>query len=290
MKIVKKAFSLIELSIVMLIIGIIIAGVTSGSVLVKKMRLETAKQLTKDSPAHSIPELSLWYESTLDESFIDSQIEDDAYVTTWHDINSQTNNKNDATRATADNSITYQSSAVNHLPALFFNGTASVNAFLSANVLPTDGGQFVIFLVIQSTDPNSANVRSVFMNGNSGTNGYGYFKISSGNRAVLFAGIALNDTVSANSTANPEIIKIIADNSAPVAMYVNGVVQTLNAPVVSFNSPISPALYIGNSSALGTEPWQGYIAEIIAYERNLKPQEITDIENYLSRKYQITLN
>jgi len=39
----KKAFSLIELSIVILIIGIFVAGVTSSSRLLKQMKLTSAR-------------------------------------------------------------------------------------------------------------------------------------------------------------------------------------------------------------------------------------------------------
>ena len=42
----KNAFSLIELSIVILIVGILIAGVTSSSRLVKRMKVITAQNLT----------------------------------------------------------------------------------------------------------------------------------------------------------------------------------------------------------------------------------------------------
>lgn len=45
----NSAFSLIELSIVILIVGIIIAGVTQSSSLIRKMRLSSARQLTSTS-------------------------------------------------------------------------------------------------------------------------------------------------------------------------------------------------------------------------------------------------
>jgi prepilin-type N-terminal cleavage/methylation domain-containing protein len=41
-----KAFSLIELSIVILIIGIVVAGVTQSSRLVRQMRLASVKSMT----------------------------------------------------------------------------------------------------------------------------------------------------------------------------------------------------------------------------------------------------
>lgn len=83
----KRAFSLIELSIVILIIGILIAGVTQGGRIVTQMRLASAKSLTISSPVTSISGLTLWLEPTLEESFIDSEAQDGVGLTNWNDIN-----------------------------------------------------------------------------------------------------------------------------------------------------------------------------------------------------------
>ena len=72
----KKAFSLIELSIVILIIGIILAAVTQSSRLISKMKLATAKSLTQSSAVASINNLVLWLEPTMDTSFIDAETDD----------------------------------------------------------------------------------------------------------------------------------------------------------------------------------------------------------------------
>lgn len=48
----KKAFSLIELSIVILIIGILVAGVTQSSRLINAMRIQSIRSLTINSPYH----------------------------------------------------------------------------------------------------------------------------------------------------------------------------------------------------------------------------------------------
>ena len=58
------AFSLIELSIVILIIGILIAGVTQGSRLVRESRVKTAQTLTQSSDVSSIKDLVLWLDAT----------------------------------------------------------------------------------------------------------------------------------------------------------------------------------------------------------------------------------
>ncbi|MFM7620926.1 MAG: hypothetical protein ACKO47_04900 [Alphaproteobacteria bacterium] len=56
-----KAFPLIELPIVILIIGILVAGVTSSSRLIKRMKITVAQNLTQSSPIPSIKDLAVWY-------------------------------------------------------------------------------------------------------------------------------------------------------------------------------------------------------------------------------------
>ena len=85
----NKAFSLIELSIVILIIGILVAGVTSSSRLITRMKLITAQNLTRNSPISSIKDLSVWWETSLDESFDNAEESDDSLISGWLDINPQ---------------------------------------------------------------------------------------------------------------------------------------------------------------------------------------------------------
>lgn len=64
----KNAFSLIELSIVILIIGILVAGVTQSSRLIRQMKISSARSITNSSPVSSISNLAGWWETTLDSS------------------------------------------------------------------------------------------------------------------------------------------------------------------------------------------------------------------------------
>ena len=57
---IQKAFSLIELSIVILIIGILVAGVTQSSRLVSQFRLISARNITLSSPVPTIKNLAYW--------------------------------------------------------------------------------------------------------------------------------------------------------------------------------------------------------------------------------------
>ncbi|MFM2200408.1 MAG: hypothetical protein RL769_463, partial [Pseudomonadota bacterium] len=53
----QRAFSLIEMSIVILIIGILVSGVSQGTILIRKMRLQTAQNITASAPVLSVNDL-----------------------------------------------------------------------------------------------------------------------------------------------------------------------------------------------------------------------------------------
>ena len=64
----KKAFSLIEISMVILVIGILIAGISKGIDMVYDMRLATARALTDKAPMFGMENLELWLETTSENS------------------------------------------------------------------------------------------------------------------------------------------------------------------------------------------------------------------------------
>ena len=57
-KIFHKAYSMMEMSLLILIIGILVAGVTQGSRLIQQFRLQNARTLTQSSPVASIKDLA----------------------------------------------------------------------------------------------------------------------------------------------------------------------------------------------------------------------------------------
>jgi prepilin-type N-terminal cleavage/methylation domain-containing protein len=64
-----KAFSLIELSVVILIIGVLVLGVTQGSRMLREAKLKSAQSLTTSSPVASIEGLAVWLDSTSENAF-----------------------------------------------------------------------------------------------------------------------------------------------------------------------------------------------------------------------------
>ena len=60
----NKAFSLIELSIVILVISLLVVGVTKGSRLMSEAKLKSAQALTSSSPVNAMTGVVLWLDAT----------------------------------------------------------------------------------------------------------------------------------------------------------------------------------------------------------------------------------
>ncbi len=85
-KLFKQAFSLIEVSIVIVIIGILIVGIIKGKDLYIAAKASTAKNLTTNSHIVRIKSLSAWYESSANDFGLGDKLKDEASIETWSDI------------------------------------------------------------------------------------------------------------------------------------------------------------------------------------------------------------
>ncbi|MBU6338536.1 MAG: prepilin-type N-terminal cleavage/methylation domain-containing protein [Rickettsiales bacterium] len=285
-----NAFSLIELSIVILVVGILIAGVFQGNEMVRKARLQTAQNLTTSSPVTGIKDLVLWLETSLDQSFTSDQINDGANAYRWISNNVRPAPRYYAIR-TASSAVTYkESSPINSLPAIYFNGsgkltlsttTSTANYTFIRHTMNCNATWFIV------SKPNSISSNgSLFTNGASSNGGYGYNINSSTRTAVMYT---VNTTSSAtNLTLEPEIASYTYTNTSntidwsPLRLYANGY-NLLPSGQLPCRAPVENYFEIGSG-------FSGYIAEMIFYDRSLKNEERQAVENYLSQKYSIKLN
>ncbi|MFM7620327.1 MAG: prepilin-type N-terminal cleavage/methylation domain-containing protein [Alphaproteobacteria bacterium] len=97
---ISQAFSLIELSIVILIIGILVAGVTQSSRLVTQFRLLSARNMTQSSPVPTIKDLLIWVEATSTKSFTQEDPSDNYAIEQWNNIDPVNLDRNNAIQAT----------------------------------------------------------------------------------------------------------------------------------------------------------------------------------------------
>ena len=167
---ISKAFSLVELSIVILIIGVLTAAVGQGIELLQDSRIKAAQVITKGSRVASVKGLLFWYETSLDESFQENENEDGVNITQWNDINPQSvsklnayaGQKTDTTKvtyninsgATSSNTSgpTYIYNGINNIPTLrFANSGTSVYQYLVVDPAMKNNpvGSMTLFLVMK---------------------------------------------------------------------------------------------------------------------------------------------
>lgn len=288
----KNAFSLIELSIVILIIGILIAGVTQSSRLIRANKLNTAKTLTQSSPVASIKDLVTWLEASSDKSFIDSEAFDGGPVSAWYDINPQSTIKRNYSAAGGVRPF-YTDSCINALPCIKFDG---VDDYLNITTSESSvAKQSSIFLVIKFDTISTGNNSLLMTNGSAVSSGTALFQVSGVGKFLGSTVIDRNPvdnwgvTNTSYATTSPYIISIV-DNAATLTTYVNGVndmASTLNI-VTSGTSRIYDMRIGGwhdGTSMVASRYLAGGIGELIIFDRGLKNEERKAVEKYLGQKW-----
>jgi len=284
---IRNGFSLIELSIVILIVGILIAGVTTSSRLVKRMKITTAQNLTQSSPVPSIKDLAVWYETSLERSFIDSEESDQTPVTIWYDNNIQSSFKYDFKQATVANQPKFSEGVINGIPSLRFDG---VDDHMVATSVGISGRGLTAFIVGQrfayggsaqislaglaagqTDDTNSGSVVAFADFGNYFVSGTGlqWFTNNGSNHQGNGSPFIL-DTVF-NGTGN--VIYLNGLGGAGYGITTNFLIDSLRVGCKYSNAPANF--------------FNGFISEVIIYTRALSTEERRAVEAYLSKKYAI---
>lgn len=275
----KKAFSLIELSIVILIIGILVAGVTQSSRLVRQFRLKTAQALTQNSPVASIKDLVMWFEASSATSIVEAEAEDGLPVSTWYDINPQSITKYNVTQATANKRPLYSENVINGAPALKFDGTNDSLILSPEYTLNINQTSIVVF------KPSTATENGMILSTTSNSGGRYQIIRYQGDAGLIttWNGIVYQPAITAS--ANAQIIAFVQSGSA-VQFFSNG--TALSAATV--NNETYKFSQIGELDVNDQGPFDGYIAEIIIFDRALKLEERKAIEAYLGKKYGIRVS
>ncbi|MDX2083680.1 MAG: prepilin-type N-terminal cleavage/methylation domain-containing protein [Rickettsiales bacterium] len=296
MKIKKplSAFSLIEISIVIVIIGILIAGIANGNVITKKSRLKTARNLTISSPVNATADLVLWLETSLETSFANSERIDGSTVSAWYDNNSAEATKNDATQTTTDNKPLFRENVFNNsIPGIRFDGSNDYLDFDGSSIV---GTPYTIFIVEQR---RSSATNNYFIGGTSSTDD-GNLTLGYSNNTTAVHGQYSDDitySVTSYSSPTPKLHTYTLNDVASLSnsgkrYWINGSgASASKASNVSQTATLVSFLGAAIGKRL-TNYFNGDLAEIIIFNRNLKEQERLAIDDYLGKKYNInvTLN
>lgn len=291
----NRAFSLIELSIVILIIGILIAGVTQGSRLVDASKVQTAQTSTQSSPVSSVEGLVLWLETSKAASFLETEAEDGTAITQWNDTNPQVQHGNNLTTASAG--IVYETKGINGLPTIKFSG--SQTAGLVGNSITTPYLAYTVFAVYRT---DAVDQNAVIYNGATGASatGFGIENDSSGNLNVHDSDKATFTAVTGTTAAVADTGRIATVTIAPnsvngenvanpaVITYINGAVDASGSLSAQMLTPGPATNFIVGFEDAGTDvEMDGEISEIIVFDHVLKRSDRQAIEAYLGKKYGI---
>ncbi len=290
-RISRLGFSLIELSVVILVIGLLVIGITQGSRIINEAKLKSARSLTANSPMASTDGLILWLESTGEKAFQtangSNNLDDGSTVATWNDINPQTPNKFQATEPT--NRPIFELDGINHLPSLYFSCPAGANASCPKLSIPFNASlntsDQTIFVVTNTTAMIST-YNGVIIYSAGGPGGFSIYK-SSSNWNMKSYSSGGSATPLSNYPNNLPVILTFKRNSSTVNVYQNSA-STASSFSISYAPATSGSLLIGLNNV--NEGYNGYISEIIYFNRILKSYEITNINGYLSNKYGIKIN
>lgn len=305
-----KAFSLIELSIVVIVIGILIAGVYQGTNLVRKFKLSSARSLTTSSPVSGIKNLVMWLETSMEDSVV---IASDDTVAIWKDRNPQSLKKINAyDGARSINAPRYVESGINGLPTVNFNGEDQ-----SIDIDPNGEGlnaivqsDYTIFVVYNDKTPievgigranyflsglNYSGERNTNLHlgnyfGASGVNVYTDLNQSTndswmssrldemkrwiyvGNGTTLIGSFKMSSTEGVFAWINEaNILNLVTQDGA----------YNPYEQLISYESPSLGAANFSNGY------FEGDISEFIVFNRALKDEERLSVYKYLKQKYNV---
>ena len=281
----KFAFSLIELSIVLLVIGILMVGVSQGYNLVRSAQISNARSITAKSPILQIQGLLAWYETSWKESLLQSELKDGNNISAWKDIspNSILNGNNQLTTTPSAN-ITYAQSSINKIPSIKFTGSSKLSL---ANFTQGASSQATVFLVVKlNYVPDTTNYKTIF-DGNSADFS---FSIRS-NGIQINTGSSVASTDVANSFLNSgEYVIAIYFNGSNSKVYVNDTDSMFGGSVINNSSGTNQltGVTLGTTRS-GSFGFAGYISEVAIFNRVIKAGERKEIFNYFSKKYKIDI-
>ena len=285
-----QAFSLIELSIVILIIGILVAGVTQSSRLVSQFRLTSARNITLSSPVPTIKDLALWFDAVNEKAF-DSQISDGAGIAYWQDTNPMNTTQFRFIQNTVSDQPFYATRGINGLPCLRFNSSINTTRMFATNLGSYPRNSTIFMIMRWDTLNPSINV-SMFL-GIGGEIDNIEFVIGSPNNFNFYfypgAGNNLVGTIPNNTNYVMRRIYNSAINFS--GLYLNGnlTASTTANLLGNYSNNGTTSMTLGNHAG-APRTFGGLIGEFIIFNRALSNDEIIDVERYLSRKWSIKLS
>jgi hypothetical protein len=333
----KIAFSMVELSVVLVIISVIVGSMITVNKMSSMSKMAVARSLTASSPVKDMDGLYAWLETTMPQSIDNADINSGLPVQRWYDLSPKHNDalfgddRNTCAGApvtvnTSSTCYVYRTDGINGLPTIFNSGDNGYGClFRFSDYKQLELSDFTIIIVekyIRNTTNIVLPMPIISQSINStlfDTGGLyiGYGARNDGNniyfahRSTIIHGFPdfaelhyptpsvqnipkihvfglkqsvgryyfLNGSNSADIVPSAASTYFVSDEGKqPLA---KGLSCTGN-----YATGYKPAIYIGSYN---DNNYNGHLGEIIIFSRSLSDNERKEIEQYLSKKWNIPL-
>lgn len=285
-----SAFSLVEISVVVLVIGILIASIYQIAEMVPEAALRSARSLSKSSRVGRIDDLALWLDATSTSAY-DQEKNNNNTISIWKDSNPKATTPASLNAQSTSLYPSYILSSINNLPATrFIKTSASVGNCLnvSSGGLINSSEDFDLYLVFS---PNSLDDGIIIEKNNATATNFpfslelvsGYYKFSVKDSSNT---ISITATKKAK-IKTPNLIRLSRTKGAQIEIAINGI-STQSSDTLTTSTLNNAELAIGCRN--GSTPANfinGDIGEVAFFNRNLNIKEKGDIEEYLYQKWKM---
>lgn len=318
-----KAFSLVEISVVIVILMIMIAGLMQSSRVVSSMRITTARNVTQSSAMPWINYIVTWYDATAADAFKEGETDDGDKISRWNGAEVRYSDRINLNQTNDENKPIYIANGMYGLPSIRFDG---VDDYLGSENLEQAILTYrsaSVFVVFEPKVTSSTDKRSILYQpsdcGREFDLGYG-FDGKKGNFGLASSSTAScggNDNATTSGIdyviPNEKIVASIIIYQSPmvkgdisnIKIFRNGYLSSSNLKInEGYNSQIiesskkyadnSARLYLGGvktgDNATPNSFFQGLLGEMIVFNRSLNNEDRKEIEKYLGKKWGIKVN
>ena len=316
----NRAFSLIEISVVIVIVMIMIAGLLQGSRVISSMRITTARNVTNSSAMPWINYIVTWYDVTAGDAFVESENDDGDKISRWNGAELRYTDRVNLTQTDETKKPTLISNGMYGLPSLKFDGVDDyfMSENLEQSVLSYRSGS--VFIVFEPKTTSATAKRTIFYQpvecGREFDVGYGFNGLA-GNFGLASSSGDCGSTSATTSglnyvVTNEKIVASMVISQAPmvqndvsnIKIYRNGYLETSTKVGVGYNSALIEnsnkyadgygRVYVGarktSDSATPSSFFEGLLGEMIIFNRSLNNEDRKEIEKYLGKKWGIKVN
>jgi prepilin-type N-terminal cleavage/methylation domain-containing protein len=289
----SSAFTLVEISVVIIIIGILLAGISQVFEMISEASLKSARTLSKASRITRTDDLSLWLDATSEKAF-DKEKDDNSTVSIWKDTNPKSTSPASSSSTLSSLYPSYILSGISSLPAVRFKKTSATVGncvTIPSQSFVNNSEDFTLYLTYSPITLDDG----IIIEKNNATATSFPFSLELNSGFYKFSVKDSSNTISVTGARQakintPNLIRLSRTKGSQIEISINGISSSQSDTLTSstFNNA---ELSIGcRNGATPANFINGDIGETSFFNRNLSVKEKTDIEEYLYKKWKMKKN